>query len=477
MRLYRLLHFLVCIPLWLSIPLFGQDSSHRSDNSGALPGKVIAGIERQTEKLRKQINRQSEKYLLKLERREKQLYRTLLRKDSVAARNLFGDITHSYTILRSPQLNTSGIYSARIDSMRTAMNFLQLNNAMSALPAENGKLKMALNSFNNLQDELNAATEIKKYLKDRQQYLRQQLSRFGLAKELRKFEKEVHYYRAQIDEFTRTLEDPSKLEARLLQLARQIPAFKDFFRKNSMLAALFRLPDDDPITAALPIAGLQTRASIQQDMLSRFGSGTDIRSAMQQNIQTAQNQINRLKDKVSQLGSGGSDMDIPSFKVNPQKVKSFWQRIELGANVQSTKSNSFFPVTSDLALTAGYKITGSSVAGIGMSYKLGWGENIRSMKFTHEGIGVRTFIDIKLKGSFYGSGGFEYNYQKPFVSTRQLRTIDSWRQSGLIGVSKLISVQSKWFKKTRVQLLWDFLSYRQIPRTEPLKFRIGYQFQ
>jgi hypothetical protein len=166
---------------------------------------------------------------------------------------------------------------------------------------------------------------------------------------------------------------------------------------------------------------------------------------------------------------------MPDFKPNSQKVKNFWQRIELGTNVQSVKSNGYFPVTSDVGLSAGYKLNDKSVVGIGMSYKMGWGENIRRIKLTHEGVGVRSFFEFKLKSSFYGSGGFEYNYQQPFNSFRQLRGFDSWQRSGLIGVSKVLAVQSKLFKKTKVQLLWDFLSYQQLPRTQPIKFRIGYQ--
>jgi hypothetical protein len=197
---------------------------------------------------------------------------------------------------------------------------------------------------------------------------------------------------------------------------------------------------------------------------------------MQQNIQSAQVQINQLKDKISKLGGGNSDMDMPDFKPNSQKTKSFWNRIELGANVQSMRSNNYFPVTSDIALSAGYKLNNKSVVGVGVSYKLGWGENIRHIKLTHEGVGLRSFFEIKLQGSFYATSGFEYNYQKLFNTIRQLYGGNNWQQSGLVGVTKVVAVQNKLFTKTKVQLLWDFLSYQQIPRAQPIKFRVGYNF-
>jgi hypothetical protein len=94
-------------------------------------------------------------------------------------------------------------------------------------------------------------------------------------------------------------------------------------------------------------------------------------------------------------------------------------------------------------------------------------------------MGLRSFLDVKMKGSFYASGGFEYNYQPPAIMISSPiggGQGASWQQSGLVGVSKVISIKSKFFKKTKLQLLWDFLSYEQVPRTQALKFRVGYNF-
>jgi hypothetical protein len=35
-------------------------------------------------------------------------------------------------------------------------------------------------------------------------------------------------------------------------------------------------------------------------------------------------------------------------------------------------------------------------------------------------------------------------------------------------------MKSKFFKQTTLSLLWDFLSYQNVPKTQPLLFRIGY---
>ncbi|HYD20185.1 MAG TPA: hypothetical protein VEB40_01820 [Flavipsychrobacter sp.] len=449
----------------------GQDSTLYAKLHN-LPDKLFSKINKKSQDLERKLDRQTEKYLAKLEKQEKKMRQKLWKKDSAAAKALFGDVAARYSKLQNSS-SLQNVYSGHLDSMQTAVGFLEQSAAVASLSE---RYKSALDNYGQLQEKLNYAAEVQRQLKERQQYLKEQLQKLGLAKEFKKFQKDVYYYRAQVDEYKRILDDPSKLEAKLLQLANKIPAFKEFFAKHSMLASMFRLPGNDPVASAAPIPGLQTRASIQQNMLQRFGSGPDVSRAMQQNIQSAQAQINQLKDKVTKLGGGSSEMDMPDFKPNSQKTKSFWNRIELGANVQSARSNGYFPVTSDLAFSAGYKLNDRSVAGIGVSYKLGWGENIRHIQITHEGVGIRSFLDVKLKGSFYASGGFEYNYQQPFNTIRQLYGADNWQQSGLIGVSKVVAVQSKLFKKTKVQLLWDFLSYEQIPRSQPIKFRVGYSF-
>jgi len=250
-------------------------------------------------------------------------------------------------------------------------------------------------------------------------------------------------------------------------------------RKNSQLASLFRLPGnpDDPSSQA-SLAGLQTRVQVTQLIQSQLtAGGPAAREQFQQNVQAAQAQLNQLKEKVMKTGGGSSDDIMPEgFKPNDQRTKSFWQRLEYGTNIQTQKANGYFPVTSDIGLSVGYKVNTKSIFGIGASYKMGWGSGIRNIRITHQGVGLRSFIDWKLKGSLWISGGYEMNYKTVFNSINLLQDMNAWQQSGLIGFSKTVSIKSKFFKKTKVQLLWDFLSYQQVPRTQPALFRVGYNF-
>ena len=244
-----------------------------------------------------------------------------------------------------------------------------------------------------------------------------------------------------------------------------------------MLASLFRLPGDpdDPVSTA-SLAGLQTRASVNGLIQQQIAAGgPDAQQQFQQNLQAAQSQMNELKNKINQLGSGSSDVEMPEgFKPNNQKTKSFLKRLELGTNIQSQKANGFLPTTSDIGLSIGYKLNEKSIVGAGVSYKIGWGQNIKHINITQQGAGIRFFVDYKIKGSFWLSGGYEMNYRTEFQNVEQLKDLNTWQQSGLFGLSKVVSLKSKFFKKTKLQLLWDLLSYQQAPRTQPVVFRIGY---
>jgi hypothetical protein len=157
------------------------------------------------------------------------------------------------------------------------------------------------------------------------------------------------------------------------------------------------------------------------------------------------------------------------------KTKTFKQRLEYGSNFQFAKPNSLLPTTADIALSIGYKLNDKSIAGIGASYKMGLG-SIQHISITHQGIGLRSFIDWKLKKQFFVSGGFEMNHNAAFKNIEQLKTFDAWQQAGLVGLTKKVKMKTKLVKGTKLQLLYDLLANQHVPVSQPVVFRIGYNF-
>jgi hypothetical protein len=345
--------------------------------------------------------------------------------------------------------------------------------------SSNPALQKTLSSLKETQSKLNATEQIRKQLIERQKLLKEQFQKLGMIKELRGFREDIYYYQRQAREYQELWENPARLEAKLMRAVSSLPQFKEFFARNSQLGSLFALPGSGrSLTGSLAV--LQTRASVQQSIMERFGSGPDVARALQSNVQSAQAQLNQLKEKASQYTSGGfgskDELDMPEgFKPNSQKTRSFIQRLEIGANLQTQKARYYFPVTTDLALSAGYKLNDKSTVGIGMAYKAGIGRGWNSLALSHQGVGVRSFIDYKLKSSLYLTGGYEQNYLSQFRNFQELKNYSSWQASGLLGLAKKYKVTKK--VKGEMKLLWDFLSYQQIPRTSALLFRVGYSLK
>jgi hypothetical protein len=87
-------------------------------------------------------------------------------------------------------------------------------------------------------------------------------------------------------------------------------------------------------------------------------------------------------------------------------------------------------------VTLGYKINDKSAAGIGIAYKVGWGEDIHHISVSNQGIGLRSYFDAQIKGGIWASGGFEYNYMHAFQKWNEIGKVNVWQQSGLIGLTK-----------------------------------------
>lgn len=470
---------LIVLMLLLSSTLFAQEKD--SLNLQQLPAKYAATISSKAAGIESKLDKKSTKALAQLKKQEDRIIRKLAKTDSSKAKEMAAVAKARYAQLEAKLKGTSKLtsYIPGLDSMNTTLNFL--NNSATLTTAKE-KVQDALGKVDGLKTQLQKAEDIKAFLKERKQYLVEKLKGTGLAKGLKKLNKQVYYYAQQLNEYKSMLNDPKKIEKKALELLSKTKIWKDFFRKNSMLASLFRIPDPDQPIDMASLAGLQTRAQVNNLVQQQIAAGgPSAQRALQQNLQAAQSQLNQLKNKVLKAGGGSSDDLTPDpspggeggFRPNPEKTKSFWKRLEYGTNLQTQKATNFFPVTSDLGLSLGYKLNDKSVIGIGASYKLGWGRGWNNIALSSQGMGIRSYVDWKIKGSFWISGGYEKNLT-PNPSPRGEGNV--LRSSGLLGVSKTVSIKSKLFKKTKLMLLWDFLSYQQVPRTQPVVFRIGYNF-
>ena len=168
-------------------------------------------------------------------------------------------------------------YMPYLDTIKTSLEFLQ----QKADGIYNSQLKEAQELLQQYQNRIQITNTIKQEIQQREQLLKEQFYNLGFVKELQKI-------------------------------------------NNGSSQAL---------------AGLQTRASIQEIVNQRFnltpehfsggGNGINPQQFMQQQIQAAQTELTTLKDKINQLGSSSSDMETPNFIPNSQKTKSFLKSLEI----------------------------------------------------------------------------------------------------------------------------------------------------
>jgi hypothetical protein len=441
------------------------------------PYKWSVAIEKKASKIERKLQLQSQQTLKRLQSQEEKIYERMLRgADSIQARASLAEVRERYSRLRNRLQEGSGtrkitLYIPRLDTIRSTLQFLDLRMG-------GDRLQKALSATQGLEDRFQQAGEIKNFIRERKAAVQAQLEHLGLAKELKQFNKKAYYYSEQIKEYGEVFKDSKKAQKKAIEILSHTKIYQDFIRKNSLLASLFRLPGQDPSDPVVQasLAGLQTRSQVNSLIQQQISTGgPSAMNQFKQQISEAQNEISQLKNKLGESGANSSD-DIRAvgFKPNHQKTKSFFKRLEYGTNFQTQPATSLLPVTSDIGLSVGYKLNDKSVIGLGASYKLGWGCNWNNVSISSQGLGFRSYLDWKIKGSVSASGGYEQNYRSAFRDIDQLRDWSAWQQSGLVGLSKIFSIKSKFFKNCKMQLLWDFLSSRQIPKTQPLVFRIGY---
>ncbi|MGH2648210.1 MAG: hypothetical protein ACRDE8_11610 [Ginsengibacter sp.] len=440
-----------------------------------LPSKYYSKVDKKISSVNDQLTKKSLKYLAKFQRQELKLQRRLQQLNPDVA---ITDATQKYNELaqkiksKTAGLSkiVSGEYNPYMDSLGTSLSFLKQFNGIS------DKVKDPLKSFDLLQGNLQESEKIKQFIAERKNQIKELLSKYthlpaGLKNEYAKLNKTAWYYSAQVREYKEMLKDPDKMEKKALALLNELPAFQKFMKQNSALSGLFNLPGNYGTNQAL--AGLQTRDQIEQMITNRMGGGANASQLFGQQIQAAQQELQPFKDKLNKLGGGSGDIEMPDFKPQINKTKPFLARLEYGLNVQFAKNNSFVPSTANIAASVGYKINNKSVTGIGLSYLVGMG-SIRHIQITSQGIGLRSYLDYRIKNQFFLSGGYEVNYNTAFKNIQQLKNYSAWQKSGLIGISKKYKVSKKI--NGNMQLLYDFLARTHIPNSDVILFRIGYGF-
>ena len=451
------------------------------------PKKYFDVTEKKVNQYTERITGKTEKTLTKLSRWENKIKTLLQKVNSEAADRLFapGQMSFSQALeeYRKGQTVVAGYkagYDKYRDDLTTQLKYLEEKKELLDKRYME-PLKKSKAVISKMEADVQQTEAMKQFIKERKkQLLEEAMKHLGNNKYLQKINKESFYYTETLRNYKEIFNDSKKAEETALTILNKIPAFQKFMRENGMLASLFGPPGGSVPPSGGgggSLAGLQTRASVNSLIQNRISAGgPNAMQTVQQNLQQAQAELSKLKDQILKAGgnSAGGETPPPGVGVlNMQKTKTFLQRLEYGMNFQPEKNNNIIPGALNVGLSVGYKLNGKSVVGLGLNYKLGVGR-IEKIRFSHQGIGLRTFMDWKIKKQFFVSGGYELNHLASFKNIAALQDADAWQQSALLGISKKIVMKSKFIKGGKLQLLYDFLWKEQVPVSKQWVVRVGY---
>ncbi|ACU60655.1 hypothetical protein [Chitinophaga pinensis] len=444
----------------------------RQDSLVALPAGYLKEVKAKTDRLQQQVNRCTEKAITAQIKLEEKLHKQYSRVNPAAAESLFKSSLDSLQQLKerlrskvAKPLSELGFASPYMDSLKTTLNFL--NDSKLAALKDNKAVNEALEKMNGLEDRLGQAGSVQDFLTERKQLLNTELAKYTqLAGSLKHLNKDTYYYTKQLQEYKEAFKDKKKAEAKAMELLNKVPAYKDFLAKHSQLAGLFNLKLTD---GKRSVEGLQTRSVVEATIQEKVGTSPQAKQAVSEAMDKASQKFDELKKRFPSLNNAG---EMPDFKPNNMKTKKLADRLEWGGNLQFKRNSTFLPTTTNMALQLAYKFNEKTSAGVGLSYALGMGSDLDHIKLSHQGLGLRSFFEMKVKASFFAVAGGEANYLSHIRQVGELTSFQKWQPSALVGAELKHTIKGKW--KGGLQVLYDVIAHTQAPRQSPWQFRFIY---
>lgn len=489
--------------LLLNVAAVAQDTDSTIDALQQIPTQYLNAIERKIDRYSNSVTGKTEKTLTKLSKWENKIKQLLQKVNPEAAERLFGNNQLTFTTLlqkiqegKDIALAYHSQYDQYRDKLTTNLKYLQTHkeNINKKLVQPLRATTKKITALNEQEDKNEAIQQF--IIERKKQLIAGAFQHIGKSKYFTKINKEAYYYAETLKNYKEIFADSKKAEETVLSMLNKIPAFKSFMQQNGELGKIFGSPvGSNTQSAGNLMPGLQTRTSIQLAIQQQIGSNINPQQYLQQQMQAAQAELSTLKNKLEGITNGeignGKTPEMPAFTPNGQKNKSFLKRLQVGWNLQTggtpirfTSIN--FPTTNDLAGSVGYKLNDKFIVGVGVAYKFGVSGGFKNLAFTHDGIGLRTFMEYKLTSPKKGprqlfsniwlSGGYEQNYwarfgeiSELFQPNRQSDSEGNWQKSALLGVSKKVK---RGKREMKIQALWDFMSYDTGGKL--FVFRIGY---
>jgi len=478
------------ISLTISMNLYNPakaqiDSSMLFREFRSVEHKIVKSKQKVIDRFEKKLSKTSKKYIKRMLNAEERLRREIAKIDPQKAEQLFKDVPKSYSRFKkkigqskksieslSTQGNTTLIQKdTSIYSLQFISKYFPFDSIDSAFRLS--QLNQITQRTKNIQNKFDYSSDLGKFIEARKAVLKSEMQKYNLSHLMKKINKHSYYYQEYIREYKNLFQSQNVMEKKVKELLTKIPEFNQYISEQQSMNSLFAANKLTQLNSTAEGMLLQTRNSLMNEIQKRLPSNANnITSLIQSQIGKATGQLQELKNKLqtNQFTNGS----IPEFTPNTQKTKPFKKRLVFDINIQFAKSSKRFPTSSDIGFSVGYKLNDGIVFGLGSAMKVGLGRGWDDVQFSLSGLSLRSYIDSRLKGSFYLTGCYERNYfkltEKTFNGNDQI-----WKTSALAGLTKQIRVGKG--RNAKIQILYDFFYKRNNLTTNPFTYRINYSLK
>lgn len=431
--------------------------------------KYYSEVKNKSSKYRQSLNSTTGNTLKKFAKWEKK-YLGIINRINPEAFNSLNNSQYSFKSLNQEYLRAEAKFKeANIDEYfdRLKLQIAYLENTTLNLSGNQATATKTYKELQELDSALNSQEYFKKNILKRKQELLTAAASFSNSKVFVKLQKECFFYEQRLALLKERFYVNTDIEKEMIGLLDKIPAFKKFFQNNSAVANLFGSNASQIGIQTIPF--LQTRSTIsnglrQQVAVNGLGSAQDFAS-----------KVEAIKADLKSLSKQAQEERKKLFgekKPNMQKVKSFKERLEFGTDFQAQKPRANTYQQTTIGLSLGYKLNDKSVFGIGAAYT-GQVEVLPKVKIGNHSIVFRSFLDYKIKGGIYITGGLETSPSTTSSSTFLNQVTANWEVDGQIGITKKILFNSKFKKGLKFQFLYS-LPMNHSKVDEGFVYRIGY---
>src|SRR5882724_4837362 len=186
----------ICACLLMPLNSLCQNTDAPIDTvmSAKLAHKYIATVSDKAENITNGLDKQTEKYISKLQKQEAKIQKKLSKIDPVASKNIFSNSAQTYQQLKTDLQNKSdrllkgsGQYVTWLDTASTSLKFFEKNDALKNIAAGQAQIKTALGKMHALEDEFKQAENVKEFIRQRKEYLKQKLANYSFGSELKNY--------------------------------------------------------------------------------------------------------------------------------------------------------------------------------------------------------------------------------------------------------------------------------------------------